>query len=362
MNQSKSTTLTEQVKNVFSKTKNIGDKVMNSSSKIKNSITSGITNKVNKISNSTSKSKWFQSSSTIFKDFTETNTAFSKFVFIILVLLMFIFLFQVGMAILTKFIVGFSGDVYVIKGLCNANKEKIVYSNPNIKESVPILRSVNENDGIEFTWSVWFYINDSTNITGNEYKKIFSKGTGIDNTSKLKSELKASGTPYSKIINNSPGMYLTKHISDNTSSIVPNINFIDDTNVALVITLNTFTPAAGNSEIAELITVKKMFIEKWVNCTLIVKNRTANVYINGVYNKQKILNNVPTQNNYDTYIGQANGFDGYISNLKYYNRAISYEEVRSIYATGPNLTSVDNITPSGTDYGSLKWYYEMNIG
>jgi hypothetical protein len=362
MNQSKSNTLTNQVQNAMSKTKNIGAKVMNTTTKIKNTISSGITNKVNKITNSTSSSQWFQGMSTFINNFSESNTAFSKFVFIILILILTIFLFQIGMVIMTSFIHGFSGDVYVIKGMTNANKEKIVSSNPNIKDSVAILKSVNENDGLEFTWSVWFYVNNLNSIEPTRYNKIFSKGTGVDSENNTLSLDLNSKTVYTQIINNSPGMYLTSYIADDDSTgIAPNINFTQDlSGVSLVIALNTYTP--GDKEFAELITIKNIFLDKWVNCTLIVKNRTANVYINGVFNKQKILNNIPVQNNYDTYIGDSNfGFDGYISNLKYSNRAISYEEVRSIYSNGPNLTSVDNMTPSGVDYASLSWYYNLNI-
>ncbi len=358
MNRSNSSTLTEQVKSAFSKTKNIGDKVMNSTSKIKNVISTGISDKVNKISNTTNNSQWFQGISSFISNFTESNTAFSKFVFLILVLLLFIFLFQIGMAIMTRFINGYSGDVYIIKGMTNSNKEKVVTSNPNNKDSVSIIKSVNQDDGIEFSWNVWFYIDEVSNSF--EYKRIFSKGKGMKDSSNLNSTLKLEHSPYSKIINNSPGLYITNYIPDDTSSVAPNITFTNDiSNVSLVIALNTYNPSNSDTEFAELITVKDVFIKKWMNCTVIVKNRTVNVYINGKYNKQKILNNIPVQNNYDTYIGDDSGFKGYISNLKYYNRAISYEEVRSLYSGGPNLTSVDTITPNGLDYASMSWYYNI---
>ncbi len=361
MNRSNSSTLTNQVKSAFSKTKNIGDKVMNSTSKIKNSISTGFSDKVNKISNATTGSQWFQGVSSFITNFIESNTSFSKFVFLMLVLLLFIFLFQVGMAIMTRFINGYSGDVYVIKGMINSNKEQSIPSNPNNKDSVSIIKSVNQYDGIEFTWNVWFYIDEVTN--NYEYKRIFSKGKGIKDKTNLNSSLKEETSPYSKIINNSPGLYITNYIPDpdNSSSIVPGITFTNDaSNVSLVIALNTYNPSNSNSEFAELITVKDVFIKKWINCTVIVKNRTVNVYINGKYNKEKILNNIPVQNNYDTYVGDDNGFKGYISNLKYYNRAISYEEVRSLYSAGPNLKIIDTITPNGQDYASMSWYYDIS--
>jgi hypothetical protein len=362
MNENKSSTLTNQVKSVLNKTKNISDKVMNTTSKIKNSISSGITNKVNKISNTSTKPQWFQISYSYLNTFIETNTAFSKFVFIILVLILFVFLFQLGMIIITKFINGFSGDVYVLKGLTSSNQERIISNNPNNKDSVAIIKSVNQDDGIEFTWNVWFYVNSLNNTTNYEYRKIFSKGISNTNNTVYSSNiynLSNTNLPYSKIINNSPGMYLTKYIPD-TGTIAPNIVFNDPTtknDIALVVIINTFNTNTINNEFAEFITIDNIPIGKWVNCSLNVKNRSVSVYINGKLNKSVTLQNVPTQNNYDTYIGESSGFSGYISNLRYFNRSISYEEIRSINSYGPNLTSVDTINTTNQDYLSMNWYY-----
>ncbi len=368
MNRSNSSTLTDQVKSAFNKTKNIGDKIMNSTSKMKNTISTGVSDKINKVSNSTSKSQMFQSASSFINTFVETNTAFSKFVYIILVLLLFVFLFQIGMALLSRFINGYSGEVYIINGLHNSKSEKIVSANPSLEESVSIIKSVNEDNGIEFTWSVWFYINKLDTSTGSNYNynRIFSKGIGIKDDTYIKSDIKGSQNshkPYTKILNTSPGIYITKYIPTTDTTIAPGINginfTIDTSGVCLVTAINTFNPSIDNSEFSELITIDDIPIQKWVNCTLIIQNRNATVYINNQLIKQKILNNVPVQNYYDTYVGDNNGFDGYISNLKYYNRAISYEEVRALYAKGPNLKSVDSITPNGVDYLSLSWYYNI---
>ena len=38
------------------------------------------------------------------------------------------------------------------------------------------MRSVNDDQGMEFTWSVWIYINDISNYKPNEYKHVFHKG------------------------------------------------------------------------------------------------------------------------------------------------------------------------------------------
>jgi hypothetical protein len=363
MNQNKPSTLTNQVKSVLNKTKNMSNKVMNTTSKLKNSISSGITNKVNKISNTSTKPQWFQNASSYLNTFVETNTAFSKFVFIILVLVLFVFLFQLGMIIITKMINGFSGEVYVLKGLMPSNMEKIISNNPNNQDSVAIIKSVNQDDGIEFTWNVWFYVNSLNNTSGNyDYRKIFSKGISTDTSVYNTSNIMKTNAPYSKIINNSPGMYLTKYIPDSTGSTAPDITFGNPANkndIALVVVINTFNVNTNSKDFAEFITVDKIPISKWVICSLNIKNRTVNVYINGKLNKSVTLQNVPTQNNYDTYIGENGGFSGYISNLRYFNRSITYDEILSINSYGPNLTSVDTIDTAKQDYLSMNWYYNV---
>jgi hypothetical protein len=74
--------------------------------------------------------------------------------------------------------------------------------------------------------------------------------------------------------------------------------------------------------------------------------------------KRQNLNNVPKQNYYDVYIGQKNGFKGYISNLKYYNYAINYSEVKSLFLAGPSKKLISDEMPSNkNDYLSVNWYF-----
>ena len=356
-----SSTLTDKVRNAFNKSKTIGNKMVNSTTKIKNNISTGISEKVNKISNITTKPQWIQGSLFSLNSFVESNTAFSKFVFIILLLLVFIFLLQVGMIIITKFINGYSGEVYLLKGLISANKERQIYNNPNTSNSTTILRSVNEYDGIEFTWSVWVYV-DSLGSNQYNYYKIFSKGT-LDSSANLNPIIKGtsdSHLPYTKIINNSPGMYLTKYVpTEDSINRAPNIVFNETIGdeISLIVVINTYNTTSTDNTFAEIINISKIPVKKWFNCTLTVKNKSAFVYFNGKLDKQIDLTNVPVQNNYDTYVGDKSGFNGFISNLRYFNRAISYEEIQNINSSGPNMTNLDTLDTNKLDYLSMNWYY-----
>ena len=59
------------------------------------------------------------------------------------------------------------------------------------------------------------------------------------------------------------------------------------------------------------------------------------------------------------YVNYNGGFDGAISNLKYYNYAIGTFEINSIMYKGPNLKSSKESKLSDTkaDYLSTNWYF-----
>ena len=73
---------------------------------------------------------------------------------------------------------------------------------------------------------------------------------------------------------------------------------------------------------------------------------------------RKNLQNLPRQNYYDTYIGDLNGFKGYVSSLRYYAHAINYDEVQQLFGSGPSLKMIsDSSFPSSSDYLSIKWFF-----
>ena len=78
----------------------------------------------------------------------------------------------------------------------------VIPQDPSNKNSIPILRSVNQRDGIEFTWSVWLYIKDIK--PEGQVKHIFHKGnSGITNNSEHEHVQDGMNFP-----NNGPGMYI----------------------------------------------------------------------------------------------------------------------------------------------------------
>jgi len=264
---------------------------------------------------------------------------------------LFVVLFNFGIQLIQKYI-GNDPNPIIIDGMVLSNNTKVVSSNPNVEDSVPILRSINEDYGLEFTWNVWFYV-DKINKDPGSYQRIFSKGNNETNTTGVNALLKNDINR--KIVNASPGLFITQQ--DN-SSILPSrqASKTTESHVNLYFVLNTFKNKESVQEYAETVTVNNIPIKKWVCVTMRVEHKTADIYINGVLTQRKTFNNLPRQNYYDTIIGDSEGFSGFISSLRYYSHALNYEEIQNVFGKGPNLKSVDTSTGGVMDYLSINWY------
>jgi hypothetical protein len=257
------------------------------------------------------------------KEFLESNSLVAKFAFLLLVIFGFIILLRVGISVISYFFKP-SESPHLFDGMVDASQMIVFQQDPSNNGAVTIYRSVNATDGIEFTWNVWLFINNLNN-SGNSgtFKHIFSKGN---------SDLQENGLIYP---NNAPGLY-----------IAPNTN-------ALVLLMNTF------NVINEEITIPDIPINKWVNVIIRCQNTTLDVYINGTIARSITLVGVPKQNYGDVYVAMNGGFDGYISNLWYYNYALGTAAIQTIASNGPNTTMIGNNGMSDKlfDYLSLRWFF-----
>jgi len=273
----------------------------------------------NSIYNSFSTSK----SNTSNSNFFESNSLVAKFAFLLVVIFGFIILLKFGIYIVAYFMSP-NQSPHLIDGMVDAKNALIFPQNPNTNnESVTIYRSINERHGLEFTWSVWIYINTLQYLQG-QYKHIFYKGN---------SNLAETGLNFP---NNAPGLYLAP-----------------DTN-ELVVMMNTF------DVINEEIKIPDIPLNKWVNVILRCKNKTLDVYINGTVARSLRLTSVPKQNYGDVYVGMNGGFDGYISNLWYYNHALGTAAIQNLASKGPNtkMQGSNGMNLKDSNYLSLRWFFK----
>ena len=138
----------------------------------------------------------------------------------------------------------------------------------------PVVRSTDGRYGIEFTWSIWLYIQEIGSTNGGR-QHIFSKGGNtVDKTTQMM-------TP-----NNAPGLYLAP--SKNT----------------LIVVMNTF------DMIDEEVEVNDIPLNKWLNVIVRCEGNILDIYVNGVIALRHKLSSVPKQNYGDVWAGQNGGFTG----------------------------------------------------
>ena len=255
--------------------------------------------------------------------FLESNTLIAKFAFLILVLIIFMILLNLGIKILGYFMKP-SGDPKLINGTMNAANEVTIYQDPKNPDSVPILRSNNQNKGIEFTWSLWIYINDTTKSP--KYSHIFNKGNANYGDNGIAT------------VNNGPGLYLEN--DPNNLSIVMN------------------TVAVSNQE--EILTIKDIPLRKWFNCIIRIENTALDVYINGGIVARTVLQDVPKQNYQNVNICKNGGFNGNIADLQYFDKSLSIFQINNIVSWGRNTNAAnENSSNDATGfphYLSNLWY------
>lgn len=157
-----------------------------------------------------------------------------------------------------------------------------------------IPRSVDEQFGIEFSYTMWIYITDWGTYKSGEYKHILHKGD-------------ATAMPLQ-----APGFWL----------------YPDSNRIA--INMNTFESVNESCDIGNIP------IGKWFHITLVVIGKNMDVYINGRLKRRCKLKGLPKQNYGNVYITQWNGFDGFLSKVRYFNYALPFWKIEQIVADGPS--------------------------
>jgi hypothetical protein len=246
------------------------------------------------------------------QDFLNSNSLVAKFAFFIIVLIIFIILCNLGISFI-GYLLQTPSSPYIVKGLINGSNPVVITQDPSLLTSVNIKRSNNRKTGIEFTWSVWILVSSNDmSSTANKitYRNIFNKGdSSYDNTS--------SGNGQSRI-SNGPGLYL--------SSLNKNEN-------VLRVVMDSVNSNVGPS----VIEVKGIPFNKWCHVVIRLENKVLDVYVNGTLTSRIIMIDVAKQNYDDINVCQNGGFNGQLSNLRYFDYALKASEINGIVQKGPDL-------------------------
>jgi hypothetical protein len=225
-----------------------------------------------------------------------------------IVVLLLLILFSV------KYVVA---DKYTLREMLNATKIETV-----TKSELPSQSGLSQN----FTYSIWLYVNN-WNYKNGEYKPIFGRFDGGDATQKIL-------TSYFEGINSC----MTRPSIDSDCSFNPSpvVTFDKVQNNILVYIPNSYRDDITDKTYTNPFKceVRNIPIQKWVNFSMTVYNKTLDVYINGKLHKTCVMNSVPVMSSEDIHITPGGGFDGYTSKFQFYPEALNPQEIWNIYSNG----------------------------
>ena len=272
-------------------------------------------------------------------DFLYSNSLVAKVCFLVLIIILFVIAIRLGSRLIT-WLLSPSKNPILINGLRKGTKAARIYQDPKVADSIPILRSVNEREGLEFTWSVWLYIEkigdpaSSAYPNDSRYRHIFNKG----DFQNVQSATSWDGNNVNgmNFPNNGPGMYLSQKKN------------------AIVVVMNTF------NNVIEEVEIKDIPINKWINVVLRCQGKKMDTYVNGTIVNRHVFNSVPKQNYGDVWVTQRGGFDGMLSSLRYFSHALTGVEVEELVKSGPNLTADDSLKIF-PPYLALRWFFNKPV-
>ena len=288
------------------------------------------------------------------REFMESNSLVAKFAFILMVFIVFSVAVKLSIIALSYLLLP-TMSPYVLDGTANTEDLAInVSQDPAQKDSVFIARSMNEDGGLEYTWSVWFLIKQVP-LEKGKYSRIFSKGGEGTKSS-------ANGIYYP---NNAPGMYI--RFSDDITATNPDRTDAG-TNVSLLAVVDVggkLDSSDKKENLHEKLIATDIPIKNWVNAVIRVTNNVIDLYINGRLAQRRKTAGIPLQNYGKVNIGEdkaKNRFSGYISTIQYFNYSIGANKIKSIVDEGPKLKMITNssgdtsATKNVGSYLSNHWY------
>ena len=292
-------------------------------------------------------------------EFLQSNSLVAKFAFILMVFI--VFSVSVKLAIIgLSYLLLPTNSPFVLDGTANTeDTEMIITQDPSKKESIFIARSMNEDGGLEYTWSAWFFINDVP-IAEGKYSRIFSKG---GEGTKYNNPSNSSDGIY--FPNNAPGLYI--RYSDEIKATNPDRED-KGKNVSLVAVVDVSGKDDSTTDrklnLHERLIATDIPMKNWVNAVIRVTNNVIDLYINGRLAQRRKTAGIPVQNYGNVFIGEDKGnnrFSGYISTIQYFNYSIGANKIKSIVDEGPNMKMITNTggeisTKGAGSYLSNIWY------
>lgn len=206
-----------------------------------------------------------------------------------------------------------SGSPFVVPYMKKAKKDLVITQDPLLRTSIPLKRSLNETEGIEFSYTLWMFIDDM-NYKKGSLKNVFCKGT-----------------------------------YDFESGTMCPALFIDKESNTLLLFVNTYEEPYVVQKIPNIP------LNKWFHVSIVLKSKNVDVFINGLLKNRLSLPSLPKQNFSDLYVNRNGGYSGYLSRMRYFNYAISYAQIEGEVSRGPSL-QMSQASMTDPPYLSSSWF------
>jgi hypothetical protein len=214
---------------------------------------------------------------------------------IIIMVIVLVIIYYVVKYLFNKYQFASTQTPYLLNGSKNAKNALVISQDSSNVNYIPINLSDGQ-DGIQFTYGFWLLISDFTYKKG-EWKHIFHKGN-------------SSSYP-----NRAPGVW----IKPDTNGIRVYMNTLDN--------------------ILEYADIDNLPVKKWIYMNVVLNNKNLDLYVNGYLKIRKELSSLPKQNNDDFWVNMYGGFEGYVSNIRYYSFAIDFNEINAMIKAGPSINN-----------------------
>tara|TARA_B100001027_G_scaffold202537_1_gene163350 strand:+ start:131 stop:904 length:774 start_codon:yes stop_codon:yes gene_type:complete len=179
------------------------------------------------------------------------------------------------------------------------------------------------SQGNEYNINMWIYVNDYV-YRKDEDKCILYKGDVIGTLN--------NGEPENNVNTKcNPSLWLLKNV--NTLRVLIGLETTYDSRQDC----NQTSQACGEVIESETCDIENFPLQKWVCVNISLRSNVLDIFLDGNLYKSCILSGFPIINKGDLYICKDGGYNGYLSNLRYSNKALSSSEIAKIYKNGPTL-------------------------
>lgn len=193
-------------------------------------------------------------------------------------------------------IVGFLVVVYLLSWMFNGTKTLSNYANGKTELLIPAT-SIPSGSSVNFTYSIWIYIDDWSYRYGQE-KIIFSRGS--------------------------------------ESNFIPSLSLAPmDNNLQVTMTTTDGRPFET--------VVPNIPIQRWTNLIVSLNTKTLDIYVNGKLVRTSVMPGMPkTDPTAPVNLTPGGGFSGMTSRFNYWSDTINPQEAWNVYKNGPGGNLLSN--------------------